>query len=731
MWTSDAAQSGSRRAAGHRPARRAPHRTHGWAVRGLLVLAIVLAGLLVGAARADAAPTPSPTPSSPAGDPTCAAKAPGAVAWCMPWAIHVDKPVAGGHSHWVTQCSKATTDADRRSCAAASVTLQYTPRDGTPSVLMDGPSTGKGPAGLINCALLTDPLGPVIQPGTGQWSVKQLACTKQAAAWAKQMYDPDPKRPDCGAVDVDCKVQQAAQDAVSSGIRSGIQGLVDVAVQGTVFLISKLASWVFKVTAISSPDEAFYSTYNSLAGMLIVLIFVFFIVSTIINGLRTTAGPSPVSTLGGLVRAVLGISFAGGIAYTIVAGWDQATNAVLAANARTPWDPSWMVKGLTGLTAGVGTMLLALLLSLMATLGLVVLFVTMLFRGLLTTGAALFGAMAMTGQVMPETRHWGRRWFWTINALGSSKFFIAELWIYGSRSAYESDSVMNALRAVLLIWLMVAAPWILLRLTSLWDGYLSDVNAHGLLSVAGNPLELGADFVDGARGAGGSSGNSGDSGGSPGSDAAGVMDENTARVPTTPGAELGEAAGISEGKGREAAEAAATGADGGKVGEPAQAAAAGQEQSGAGDDPNAQETDGIEAGSASAEHDIAAGQLTAPGDATGAHGSLPVTPAGTQGADPTGGELPGDDSQAGSSGPAPDAMPDLAAAGAHGTGGDPTGGAVPGAGDASTAPDSAGEQSKDDSGSAHGEQPSGAGAAGSGSSEGAAAVAADVPIIPL
>ena len=122
---------------------------------------------------------------------------------------------------------------------------------------------------------------------------------------------------------------------------------------------------------------------------------------------------------------------------------------------------------------------------------------------LLAFDCLLFGAMAMTGQVMPETRHWGRRWFWTINALGSSKFFIAELWIYGSRSAYESDSVMNALRAVLLIWLMVAAPWILLRLTSLWDGYLSDVNAHGLLSVAGNPLELGADFVDGARGAGG------------------------------------------------------------------------------------------------------------------------------------------------------------------------------------------------------------------------------------
>ncbi|MEU7906428.1 hypothetical protein [Actinoplanes sp. NPDC049118] len=696
-------------------ARRLGHRARirpGWQrnrfglTRGLLLLLLVLTGLLAGVVPAYAAPDPSPTPSSPVADAACATKAPGSVAWCMPWAVHVDTPAPEGRSHWVTQCSKAISAADKKSCAAASIILDPTPPDGTASVLMDGPSTGSGPSGLINCAALW-PAG--YNPNSHQqplWDSKYATCQQQVKVWSAQMYDPNPKRPDCAETDVSCKVQRRAQDALSAGISSGIQGLVDVVVQGTIFLLSKLAIWVFKETTISSPDQAFYDTYNSLAGVLVVLIFVFFIVSTIINGLRTTAGPGPLATLGGLVRAVLGITFAGGIAFTIVAAWDQATNAVIEANARAPYDPSRLVTGFTELTAGAGTLFIALLLSLLATIGLLLLFVIMLFRGLLATGAALFGAMAMTGQVMPETRHWGRRWFWTVNALGSSKFFIAQLWIYGSRSAYESDSVMNALRAVLLIWLMVVAPWILLRLTTMWDGYLSDVNAHGILSATGGPLQIGADLADGFRTG---AADAGGPGSSPASGAAGVMDENTAGMPTIPG---GEAAGIGDGEGRQAADAAATGGDGGKVGESADDPGAAQQgQNGAGDDPNAQEADGIGAGATSAEHDISSGQLTAPGDTTGDHGSLPLTPAGAQTADPTGGamtDLVG--SPAGDAGGAA-ASPGDAAAAIPGDAGDP--------GDTSTPSEPAGQGS-----------PRG-GAAGSGGSDGAAAAAADVPIVPL
>ncbi|GLZ00837.1 hypothetical protein Acsp02_80890 [Actinoplanes sp. NBRC 103695] len=654
--------------------------------------------MLLGAAvRAEAAPAPSPAPSSPVVDAGCAAKAPGAVAWCMPWAVHVDKPTGPGRSHWVTQCSKAASDADKQSCAAASITLSGSPRDGTASVLMDGPSTGAGPTGLINCAAQL-PVG--YNPGSQTQPSAELKynlCRQQVSAWAAQMYDPDPKPPDCPAADVRCKVQRNADEALEAGVRTGIQGLVDVAVQGVVFLLSKLASWVFTVTAISSPDAAFYSTYNSLAGVMVGLIFVFFILSTIINGLRTTAGPSPVASLGGLVRAVLGVTFAGGLAYTIVAAWDQATNAVIDANARTLYDPSTLVASFSNLTGGAGTLFIALLLAVLATIGLLLLFVIMLFRGVLATGAALFGAVAMSGQAMHETRHWGRRWFWTVNALASSKFFIAELWIYGSRTAYGSDDLMNALRGVLLIWLMVVAPWILLRLTTLWDGYLSDVNAHGILSSAGGPLQVGADAVDGFRaGAADASGG----GGSPASGAAGLMDENTASMPTSPVDTAKGATGIGDGPGRRVGDAASTGADGGQVGDTAKDAGSEQQSpSGAGETPNGEETDGIRSGAHSAQQDMASGQLTAPGDATGFQGALPLTPGGVQTAQPAGGVT--------------------------GEPGAATAGEPPAA-----APEAASEPAPQQHSSADSEQSGGrSGAASSG--EGAAATAAEVPIVPI
>ncbi|MEV6848850.1 hypothetical protein [Actinoplanes sp. NPDC051411] len=687
--------------------------------RVAVVVAVVLAGLLACAAGAQAVPTPSPSPSSPAVDATCAAKAPGSVAWCMPWAVHVDKPVRvrGVRSHWVTACSKATDDADRRSCAAASVALGAVPPDGTASVLMDGPSTGKGPAGLIDCTLLTDP--STSSPGPGSpWEHKQGACAGQVAAWSKQMFDPDPKPVDCSLADLNCKIQQQAQQALAGTIGAGFQGLVDVAVQGTVWLLSKLATQVFTVTAISSPDAAFYTTYNSLAGVLVGLIFVFFILSTIINGLRTNTGPSPVATLGGLVRAVLGVTFAAGIAYTIVVAWDQATNAVIAANARTPYDPSWLVTSFSQLTGGAGTLFIAFLMAVLATFGLLLLFVIMLFRGLLATGAALFGAMAMTGQVKEETRHWGRRWFWTINALGSSKLFIAELWIYGSRSAYGSDNILNALRGLLLIWLMVAAPWILMRLTTLWDGYLSDVNAHALLSASQIPVDVNATPPGAGTGGGGGGG------GSPASAAAGVMGENTADMPTTPLDGAGDAAGLGNGTGRQAADAASTGGDGGRVGQPAEDTEAGQGETGSGDKPNAQEADGLEAGIRSAEHDVSAGQLTAPGDATGAGGSVPATPAAPRGSEPT-------------------SAPMLQPAGAEAAdGGASTGTGVPGSsgpepasGSSPGAPptsESATPATPEDTGTGP-ETPTkssaqGAGGAGSSSAETAASLATEVPL---
>lgn len=664
-------------------------------VAGALTVVVALALMLTsGVGRAEAVPVPTPSPSASTTGADCAAKAPGQVAWCMPWAVHVATPPSGAKSHWVTDCSKATDDKDRQSCWAASVSLASTPKAGTPSVLGDGPSTD-GLQALVNCALLSH---DVLNGQQSPWTEKYHACLSQAASWAAQSYDPRPTV-SCGPINVSCQVSKSAQE----GIRSGVEGLIDLCVQGVVFLLSKIAEWVFSTTAIAAPDQAFYFTYNSVAGVLVLLIFIFFILSTIINGLRVGAGPGPLSTLGGLVRAILGVTFAGGIAYTIVGAWDQATNALLEHNAHTAFDGRDWSNAFTALAGDTSTMFVAFVLSIMALLGLIPLFVMMLFRGILATGAALFGAWAMAGQAMNETRHWGRRWFWTVNALASSKFAIAALWIYGSRAANESD-LWTGLKAVLLIWLMLFCPYILLRLTAMVDGYLSDVNAHGLIAQA-NPVGLGSAFMDGWNANQPAEDGDGGSGGEeqgPGSGAASVMSANSSAMPTTPGNKLGEAAGTDDGPDTEAADAAATGADGGKVGDPSattgtdstSATDGGQGDSGAGQ-PNADEADGVEQGLRSARHDVATGEITAPGDTSGADGSTPLVPQPGEAPDnPATGGAPHD-------------------SGAPNSGGDPAG-----AGDTGASPPAEG-----------GGKTAAAGEPGAGA--GGAAAAGDVPILPL
>jgi hypothetical protein len=585
-------------------------------------------------APATPTPTPSPTDSAPA--PTapaglaCATKNKGETAWCMDWAVHVDTVPYQGVSHWVTQCSKAS-QADKAACEAVSLTIVTPVPDNTASVLRDGPPTKDGKADLVDCGVLYT-RGQAQSDGVhrSKWLAKWQTCLKLRGEIVTGLYAPVTA---CDTLDVSCTVSEGAEEALSNGISAGIQGLVDLVVQGTVWLLSQLATLVFTSTSIADADTSFFFVYNSIAGVMILLVFVFFLISTIINGLRTS-GPGPLSSIGGLVRAVLGITFAGGIAFVIVQAWDEATAALIRHNAATPWDPSLWIKSITALSGGVGTAFIALVISVFAIIGLILLFIMLLFRGLLTTGAALFGAMAMTGQVMPETRHWGRRWFWTVNALASSKFFIAALWIYGSRSAYSSD-LGTSLKALLLIWVMVLTPGIMLRLTTMWDGYLSDVNARGVLSAAGNAADIGSGFGKGMSGGGG---------GGPGDGAAGLMNANTAGMATEPARALGEATGIENGPAKEAADAVNTGEDGGKVGDPSEAAGGadqsdGNDQGGTADTgtPNSDEADATQTGIDTAKHDVGSGQLTTPGDPGGADGSIPMTPHAVGADGPSGG----------------------------------------------------------------------------------------------
>jgi hypothetical protein len=648
-----------------------------WAAR--LAAVSLAAAVALGAAPAAAAadPTPGPGPGASSASPT-ATSGPGAgcvpgvpdgqVAWCFGWAVYTNSPPTAAPSHWLTSCSRAKTTSDYSACQTASLTLEGSPPDGSPSVLADSDVGNQHASTLVGCDLFAQRA----QGGfnKAEWNAKNVRCNQLRDHFLAGLYNPGGSSGgSCDAVDVACQVGQGVKDAVSSGIRSGLQGLVDMTVQSLAYVLSMLAKVVFGATSIGAPDEAFFFAYNSAAGILMLLVFMFFIISIAVNGLRVN-GPSPVATLGGLVRAVLGITFAGGIAWTIVAAWDEATNALIDHNATTSWDPAVWVKAISALSAGTATTFIAFCIAFWSVIGLVLLGIMMLFRGLLTTAAALFGVMAMTGQVMAETRHWGRRWFWTVNALASSKFFIVLLWIYGTRGAYGSDLV-TSLKAMLIIWVMVLVPGVLLRVMSIWDGYLTDVNARGVVSAAAGAV--GDAAGDATSVLGGQSGSGG---------AADVLNTNAAGIPTTPG---GSAGGIGAG-GRvgQAADAVGTGADGGKVGDVEQATGAAEDPTGAGghdhDDGQGREADeagGVAQGGDNARRDLAGGQLTPPGDpGDGVPATTPGAPAG-------GGQHAGGEGGTGSAG-----QPGGESGGPGGAGGG-SGGASGGAGAGGAAADAA------------------------------------------
>ncbi|WP_306827441.1 hypothetical protein [Catenuloplanes nepalensis] len=291
----------------------------------------------------------------------------------------------------------------------------------------------------------------------------------------------------CGLVDVACRVQEGVSDA----IRTGFLGIVDLAVAAFGWTLSWLAAHVFAKTTVTV-DDAFYGVYNDVASVVGLFVLLMFAFSLGINALRARDG-GPVRIVLGLLRAVLGITFAGGIAFTLVRLWDEATLALIDRNQARDWEPAVWLTALHELGAEPGTALIALIIAVASLAGLLLIAIILFFRGILAIGAALIGVAAMAGQAMDATRPWGRRWFWTTNALAASKFWIVAFWIYGTRAPYESDNLVNALRGLLIIFLMVAAPWILLRLTTILDGYIADLDPPGFLGAAG--MSVGTDVL--------------------------------------------------------------------------------------------------------------------------------------------------------------------------------------------------------------------------------------------
>ncbi|MEV6524966.1 hypothetical protein AB0M43_23715 [Longispora sp. NPDC051575] len=611
-----------------------------------VTVALTMATLLSLAVATQAAPTPGPTPTpttaptsspSPTPSPSPTASVPAdckgvpidpmhaEFIWCVTWADNnADRTVT---------CNRATSPDARVMCLAVTQHLDADPAKQARSVL--------GGNGKVDCnfwdVLLNSPTLPTDE--TRRLVNRKAACMSYKGYLESRVSQLASTLPEeCGIANVPCQVKKAVTDALADGIGAGIKGLVQAVVGAVTWLLGRLADWVFTTTTWN-PDDGFYTTYNLVAGSIILFIFVYFLVATIISGMRLN-GPGPLATIGGLIRAVLGVGFAGGIAWTITAMWDSATTTLIEANENTPWDPGAWITALNDLTDGAGTLIVALLIGSAALVALVVLFIVMMFRSPLLSVTALFGSVAFGGQIMSETRSWTRRWFWAVNALASSKFFIAALWIYGSRELQSTDSFITAMQMLLLLWLMVACPWILLRITSIWDGYLADPNGRALLAAGGQATGIGSmlDKTTGLFNKSDTDSASGDSTSGSGDEASDQLasGDDIPTNPTDPSKVIdgeivpdgdGDGEGGDDKPGKQAAEAADHDATGDQVGKPADPEGAGDPGGGTQEDgQNAGEADGLKEGTESAQKNVENGELTTPGDSTGENGSLPLIP---------------------------------------------------------------------------------------------------------
>ncbi|MEV6527675.1 hypothetical protein AB0M43_37710 [Longispora sp. NPDC051575] len=697
------------------------------------LIAVTLLGLavLLCSSSASADPTPTPSPSPTSDKPDCTGVPIAALhnefIWCVTWANN-DEDVT-------VTCDRARDAADRAICTAVTQSLQPDPKAKEKSVL-------GGRDGKVHCehwdVLINAPdTAPLLK---AQATQRRSACQgargylearadKSGSTLPAECLSSDPR-------DIPvCQVKKALGETLGSAVAWGMQGLVVMAVQAAQFLLGRMAITVFASTSMSPPGDSFFISYNSITGPVIYMIFIFFVISTVISALRTN-GPGPLATLGGVVRAVLGVFCAGGIAWLIEAAWTDVTINTIKSRDMTKCDAGIWMKSFSTLASGP-TAFIAFLLALLAIVALFLLFIVLFFRSMLVEVSALFGAVVMAGQVMPETRNWARKWLWTVNALAMSQWVIAELWMYGACSAVNSDNLITCLKGVALLWCMALCPWIFLRVMSMWDAHLADVNARGLLSAAASAAGIGNLLEHGARALSNLGSGNNSSGPSESSDPLASAD---AEIPTDPVTAAGESAGDDSGEDPDAqgqgnqddpsAQAARSldqGGDGQKVGEAAPTPGEQDTEQGGQEGPGAQEAGGLEEGQRTAQDNLASGEVTPPGESDGSAGSAPITPeaassevTGSGGGDSSpdsAGTSPGGDSASSPPG-APDAAgpgPAPGASGADGgAGGEPDGGSA----SSGPAPDGGGGES-------------GKGGSGSGGQQAGKAEAAASEIPPI
>ncbi|MFJ8746868.1 hypothetical protein ACIRL2_46945 [Embleya sp. NPDC127516] len=308
----------------------------------------------------------------------------------------------------------------------------------------------------------------------------------------------------------------------------GLEQLVKAAAESATTLFAKTAEFIFDKTAPDLHGTAFTSVYDSVATVMLALVFIFFVAAVLLNIVSDKFGHVPAS-VGGLIRAVLGICLAAKVADLMVKLSDQCTTALLESNENKPqWSAQAFADQLGEVMGDGGMVIVVLLASIFAIIGLIALMVIMFVRGIELYAAALFGAIAMVGQAHPHTHTWARKWFWNFTALAWSKFVIAALWLLAGSLIGEGDSLVAVLSGLGMIWMMVYAPFALMKMFSFIDaqatGIGNDVGAK-MMNKAKDAAMPGSGSADDPAPAAPGAGQD-----SPGGSPASQMDANLADV---------------------------------------------------------------------------------------------------------------------------------------------------------------------------------------------------------
>ncbi|MGW9212346.1 hypothetical protein ACWGR4_35950 [Embleya sp. NPDC055664] len=320
-------------------------------------------------------------------------------------------------------------------------------------------------------------------------------------------------------------------------MKKGLDQLVRAAAESAATLFAKVAEFIFKATAPDLQGVAFMRVYNAVSAVMLALVFVFFVAAVLFNIVSDKFGHLPAS-VGGLIRAVLGICLAAKVADLMVQLSDACTTSLLGSDAaKLTWSSQAFADQLGDMAGTSGMAIVVLLASIFAIIGLIALMVIMLVRSIEMYAGALFGAIAMVGQAHPHTRSWARKWFWNFTALAWSKFVIAALWLLAGNLISQGDSLVAVLSGIGMIWIMVYSPFALMKMFSFVDaqgtGIGSDVG--GKMANAAKKAAFGGDSEGDSTPATPAGGEK-----APGASPASQMDANVADVESGMGGESGD-----------------------------------------------------------------------------------------------------------------------------------------------------------------------------------------------